>query len=238
MPGAPSILQDDAAVGDRQQFRQRLVDNQDGEPLGLQLPDRRPDVLSDDRRKAFRCFVEDQQARIGHQRTADCQHLLLSAGERPCHLRVTLGKAGEEIIDALQAPGAGPCGRNQVFMHREVWKAPPPLRHQPDAELGDAMRWLALEIGTRKPDGSGTWRVEVADGPDGRRLAHSIATHESDGLAFLDRKIHSEQRLARPIRGFYLGNVEQHQAWSPRYAVRTAGSRRISSTVPVAMTRP
>jgi hypothetical protein len=49
------------------------------EPLGLQLADRRPDVLADDRRQPLCRLIEDQEAWIGHQRPADGQHLLLSA---------------------------------------------------------------------------------------------------------------------------------------------------------------
>jgi hypothetical protein len=41
-----------------------------------------PDVLADHRGKPFGRLVEDEQARIGHQRPADGQHLLLAARER------------------------------------------------------------------------------------------------------------------------------------------------------------
>ena len=38
-------------------------------------------ISADQRGQAFGRLIEDQQARVGHQRTADRQHLLLAAGE-------------------------------------------------------------------------------------------------------------------------------------------------------------
>ncbi len=38
------------------------------------------ELLDDDRRQAFERLIEQQQRRVGHQRTRDRQHLLLAAG--------------------------------------------------------------------------------------------------------------------------------------------------------------
>jgi hypothetical protein len=40
-----------------------------------------PDLARDQRRQAFRGFVEDEHVGVGHQRAADGEHLLLAAGQ-------------------------------------------------------------------------------------------------------------------------------------------------------------
>ena len=60
----------------------------------------------------------------------------------------------------------------------------------------------------------GGLRLQMA--ADGGRLAHAVAAHQGDGLTFLDRKIDAEQRLACTVECLDTGNVEQHQAWSPK----------------------
>ena len=53
-------------------------------PSRLSAP-RQPQISrADERRQALGRLVEDQQLRIGHQRAADRQHLLLAAGELRC----------------------------------------------------------------------------------------------------------------------------------------------------------
>ena len=56
-----------------------LLDQQDGQAFFLELPDRFPQALDDDRRQPFGRLIHDQAVRVGHQRASDRQHLLLAA---------------------------------------------------------------------------------------------------------------------------------------------------------------
>jgi hypothetical protein len=47
-----------------------------------QLLQRLRQLFEDDRRQAPRRLVEDEDFRLHHQRTADCQHLLFAARQR------------------------------------------------------------------------------------------------------------------------------------------------------------
>ena len=60
-----------------------------------QLAQRFREPIDDDRRQAFGRLVHDQQARIGQQRAADRQHLLLAAGELGAAVAAALGQRGK-----------------------------------------------------------------------------------------------------------------------------------------------
>src|SRR6185437_9082463 len=97
-----------------------LLDQQDGKAFALELADRLPQALDDDRREPFGRLVHDQAVRIGHQAAADRQHLLLAARQRLGALRAALAQAREQRIDALQTPAVavGVAQRDQqVFFH-------------------------------------------------------------------------------------------------------------------------
>src|SRR5262245_22388675 len=85
----PAVLHDVVAVGHRRGEAEILLDEQDGEPLRLQPPDRVADLLHDHRREAFGRFVEHQEPRPGAEDPPDRKHLLLAAGE----LRALAGEA-------------------------------------------------------------------------------------------------------------------------------------------------
>jgi hypothetical protein len=71
----------------------------------------------------------------------------------------------------------------------------------------------------------------------GGGLAHAVAAEQRDHFALADLELDAEQDLAAPVRGLQAAYLE-HQPGSPRYARRTSSFPRISSGVPVAMTRP
>ena len=65
-----------------------LLGDEQAEALrAVELAQRAEDVLDDQRGQAHRRLVEQDQARLGHQRPADRGHLLLAAG----------GQAGERL---------------------------------------------------------------------------------------------------------------------------------------------
>ena len=51
--------------------------------------------------KTERRFIKEQQFWLGHERPADCKHLLLPTRERPTKLPAPLGKRGEQYVHML-----------------------------------------------------------------------------------------------------------------------------------------
>ena len=78
----------------------RLVDDERGHAGGPDQPDGAPDLFAQERREAFGGLVEEQQARVGHQRSADGQHLLLAARELIAAMVEALGEAGKKLKHA------------------------------------------------------------------------------------------------------------------------------------------
>ena len=63
-------------------------------PVRFQAVQRPPDFLAHHRRQALGGLVQDQQARIGQQRAADGQHLLLAAGQVAAQVAGAFGQPG------------------------------------------------------------------------------------------------------------------------------------------------
>ena len=108
-------------------------------PCSLICADDLEDLLHEERREAEGRLVEEQELRLGHQRAADREHLLLAAGERPARLASRSRRRGKSAEHALEA-GSDSVSRPQVgahlqvLAHREVREDAAALRHVGDAE--------------------------------------------------------------------------------------------------------
>ena len=112
-------------------------------PLCLEPRQAAPDLGADQRRQALGRLVEDQQPRIGHQRAADRQHLLLAAGELIAHAAAALGQRAETARRPAPASSrrrAATAVASRFSRTDEIRENLPAFRHQPDAALRDAVR--------------------------------------------------------------------------------------------------
>src|SRR5215471_7766374 len=89
-PHDASLLQDDVAVGESEQRFDGLVDDEDRQAVALQRTKAVPDLLPGQRRQSFRRLIEEQQLGVGHQCTADRQHLLLATRDLIAIVAATL----------------------------------------------------------------------------------------------------------------------------------------------------
>src|SRR6185369_4306191 len=71
------VLHDVVTVGHRGREAEVLLHEQDGEPVGLEPPDGRPDLLHDHGREPLRGLVEQENARPRAKDPRDGEHLLL-----------------------------------------------------------------------------------------------------------------------------------------------------------------
>ena len=84
-----------ARVGKRQHEAEILFRKDDGKAAFLERAHTLAQRLDDARGQALRRLVEQQQARIAHQRAGDGQHLLLAAGEHPAEAGLDRLEVGE-----------------------------------------------------------------------------------------------------------------------------------------------
>src|SRR5438067_649953 len=135
-PDNAPFLQYVMPVGDTRQQPDVLVDEEKRQAIRLQLGNRAVDLLAYERRETFGRFVEDQEARVGHQRAPDRKHLLLAARELVAVVRLPLTELRKEREHALERPPtAAPRGRDQVFAHRQVGEYLSSLGDEAEARL-------------------------------------------------------------------------------------------------------
>src|SRR5437879_7228027 len=155
-----ALLEDVVSVGDPRQRGHVLVDQQDRLPARLEVDQAAPDLRPDERREPLRCLVEDEQARVRHERAPDREHLLLAAREGPAEDALATGEPGREGADLLDRPrvpvaAAVRRGRDKILAHGEVREDLAASGHEADPRLRDA-----IEIGRA----SCRERVEVEGG--------------------------------------------------------------------------
>ena len=150
-------------------------------------------------------FVQQQHLRPGHQCTANRQHLLLAARERPSNLLAALLQAWQPLeygfiilVDAaLIIPDIG--AHLQVLLHRHPRKDPAPFRNLRQSETDDFMRVRCPQVLTAKGNLSRFCLDQPADGMQCRRLARAICTDQCDNLPFVYLKGDALDRMDRPI---------------------------------------
>src|SRR5712691_119049 len=158
-PDHPAFLQHIVYFRDAGQRLHVLVDDENRQPFGLQALDRAVDLRAHQRREALGRLVEDQQPRIGHQRPADGEHLLLAARELVAVVVPPCLQVRKQQVDPLEGPGmlsaaAIGGGGEKVFAHRQVGKHLAAFWDQAKASLRDAVRRQVLYRLSFEADGS------------------------------------------------------------------------------------
>ena len=181
--GARSVERDDAAfqhigiVGDLQGGLRVLLDQQDRGALLLKVADDPEDLLHEQRSQSHARLVQQQQARRSHQGTAKGQHLLLAAGQQPRLLGQALpqpGKALEHPVappSELAAPRRLKAAELEVLIDRHLGEDLTAFGDLTDAELGDAVRGGAGDVGAVEADRPRRRFQQAGQAPHGRRLA-------------------------------------------------------------------
>src|SRR5262245_36255755 len=194
-----AVLDHVAVVGDLERDLSVLLDEQDG---GARLfADRREaahQLLDDERREALRELVDEQQLRVTGECRADREHLALAAREIAGLAPAHAGQRRKELVHGFrQAPAVGAGARHhrlEVLGDGEVLEHLAALRHQHDAERGDAVGTQVLDALPAVPNRArGDARVveadESGDRPQQGGLTGAVgAEHRDDrALRHLDR---------------------------------------------------
>ncbi len=92
-----ALLEEHGPVGDRQRHVERLLDDHDRHPLGLEPLDDLQQLLHDDRREAERQLVDEQHVGVVQERDGQGEHLLLAARHRTGRLVEPPGEVAEQV---------------------------------------------------------------------------------------------------------------------------------------------
>ncbi len=209
-----------AEIGVRKHLAVVAVDDERGDAGRADLADHAPDLGHDQRREPFGGLVEDQQARVGHQRAADGKHLLLAARELLAAMRKPLGQARKGGHHAVEGPGAAAVdaralAHHEVLAHREVREDAAAFGHIADAQ---ARHFLG------RPAGHGAavdlhfarGRTHVAHhAADERGLAHAVAPEQAHRRGGRYAGMHAAQDVAVAVVGVEIAD-DEHQWSSPR----------------------
>ena len=150
------------------------------------------DVLDQVRREAHGGLVQQQDARLGHQRPAHGQHLLLAARQRAGDLRAALLEPREHLVGVVHAllherlvvdrVGA----HVQVLLDGQLREDAPPLGHLHHAARDHLVRSHVSDVLAVEVNAAFLGHEQAADRVERRRLAGAVGPDERHDLALVD----------------------------------------------------
>ena len=194
-----AALDDDGVGGERQCNRGMLLDQHDRRAfVRHHAAQGVHQLVDDDGCEAFQRLVQQQQLRIGHQRTGDGQHLLLTAGQLVAHVAAALGQPRKQIVHGLQCPAAGPGGDRQVLLQRQRGEYLALLRDPAEAQPCAPVRGGAGDVAALPDDAAAGEPGLPHDGEQQRAFADAIAAEHGQAAARRhgERDILQDRRVA------------------------------------------
>src|SRR5579871_1930731 len=246
---ALSLSKDISAAGDLEALHDVLLDQQNGNALGMNARDQGEQFLDHYRRQPERGFVENKQSRLGHQPAADCEHLLFAARERAGTLRAALTEAGKNRESAIPIGGAASGGaaiaaQIEVLSDGKIGEDPSTLGDVDEAARNNRRRLLAFNGDAVEADRTGSRPHDAGDGAIERGLADTIGAEDSDDLARGDVEVDAAQHLGVAVAGAQIADFEKrrlsgHQHFPPLPPRRDQDRpRRRSGCLPLAPGSP
>ena len=238
------------AVGEGDRVERALLDEQDRDAALADPAQRLEDAVDGERRQAERRLVEEQHVRLGHQRAADRELLLLAAREVARVAAAELLQDREEVVGDLErvaaavpAPGREP--EAEVLLDREPGEDPPALRHERHAGVRDRLGALPPQRAAAQPDLAGRRRHDAHDRVQRGRLARAVRADQADDLALVDAQphvAHGGDAAVAHLDAVELEDRLRHRRCGrrsrPGRRPRRRGCARISSGAPAASVRP
>ncbi len=220
--GHPAGLQHVTARGDVKRIVGVLLDQQDRDPLAVDLLDRLVDPLHEHRGDAHRRLVEHQELGPGHQRSSDGEHLLLAARHRSRLLALALLEPRKQVVDTLEVlrdlgSTAKVGAEVEVLAYAHPRKAVAAFWTEGHAETDDFVGREARNVLALEADRPGAGRGEPRDRPQCRRLAGPVGSDHRHHLALLDLERDALQGFDRAVVGMNVRDLEQgHYFCVPR----------------------
>ena len=213
---------------DAERHRGILLDDENRRALLVDRADDVEHLVDEDRRKAHRRLVHQQQLRPRHQRASDRDHLLLAARQRAGVLVEPLLDAREQCEHALmvgiefggRAMTPAERTQRQVLAHGHAPEQAARLGHQRDAAADDRLRRQPIDALAGKLHGAGGRAHHAEDGLHGGGLARGVAAEQADDFAGLDADADVVERPDRPVERHDIVKLQQrhgHAAAAARW---------------------
>ncbi len=178
-------------------------------------------LAHDERGEAEARLVEQKDARTGHQRAAQRQHLALATGQRHGLLPGALGEPGEARIDALQRfllrlarVAMDIAAEHEIVGNRHVGEKLALLGHDGDAARNPRLDVLAADVLPLMQHLS-LGRQQAHDGAEQRRLARAVGADDGDDLARIQGQRDLTDRFHLAVVDAEIAHLEQRAHATP-----------------------
>lgn len=217
--GDSAELEDVTPVSDLQRFVCVLFDEEDGDALGADVFDDVENLRNDDRGKAKRGFVQEQDFRLHHQAATDGKHLLFAAGECTRALAAAFFEAREEVVDVGEVFLVGffavvETAEFEVFFDGERREDAASFGNERDAASTDFVGRGAGDVRAEVGDFAAAGARAAADGVEQGGFARAVRADEGDDFSLFDAERDAFQCFYLAVVGVQVGEGE-HQD-SPR----------------------
>ena len=151
-------------------------------------------------------FVEQQQARLGHERPGDGKHLLLAAAQGSGLLTLPVVENGEALEHAFQGFGNMLAAKEiaaefEVFEHRQVREELPRFGHLNETQPYNALRRQVLDRRSAELDRSFRGLEQSAHHPQQGAFAGAVGPDQGDNFPLCHVKRHAPQNLNGTVTG-------------------------------------
>jgi hypothetical protein len=193
----PAGVEDVAAVADLQAPAGVLLDDHDGHAGGVDVAHARERLVLQLRREAGGRLVEEQHARLHHERAGERDDLPLAARQRPGALPAPLGQQREQLADGgepLPPPlGAQEEAHAEVVLDRECAEHVARLGHVADAARDQPVGGQRRDVLAGERHRAAPHRHQPEHRLDERRLAGAVRPDHADDLAVVEGQVAAVQ---------------------------------------------
>src|SRR5262249_42205353 len=184
------VGEDVAAVGDLQGEVDVLLDEKDGAArLQRVVADDGEEALDDDGGEAEGELVEEKELGLAGQGAADCEHLLLAAGEEPGAAVAELAEGWKVPVRDLLVELLSPVAEAEVLLDGEAVEDAASFGDVRDALPGTCAGRDAGEVVAVVGDPSCDRVDDSRDDPQGGRLACAVCAEQRDDLPGADGQV-------------------------------------------------
>ena len=202
-----ALLHEDGALGEAHGDVDGLLDEDDRRPLRVDVPHDVEELLDDHRCQAEGELVDHQQLRLGDERLAEREHLLLAAREVARLLRPPSLEDGEVLehllgrsLDVLGILAEQPAGEVEVLLDGQGREDALAAGHEDDPLGRRLVRVGERDVVAVVDDGAGARLGEAGDGVEERRLPGAVGAEKRHDLALVDLEVDVEQHLRLSVR--------------------------------------
>ena len=143
-------------------------------------------ALDDEGSQTQRRFVHHEQLGAAHEGSANCQHLLLAAGEGTAGLPGTLLKTGEQVVHPVQVFSQVIVSQIstdfQILQNRHVRENPASFRNQGNALRHDQVGILGGDVLAQEGNAAGAGLDQTSNGAKGGALTGTVGTDQGHDL--------------------------------------------------------